>query len=279
MVETQSKSGPSSSRHLTKLTGTFTRSTAGSQSLERGLRILRAFRAGGDALTNAELALRTGLPRPTVSRLLRSLVDAEFLSYDLASGAYRLAAVVLSLAVTYQSSSSNLRVVMPLIRKLAEREKVNVGLAVADQLDMVYIAALRKGQDSITKTRNHVPGSRVPIEQTAVGLAYLAGMTEKARDRLLAQIAPKYGNEWSKVKSTIERSRDQLLQQGYCTAEWNPGLIGIGTNITAPNRDLYGVNISFYFDGRDTTVVVDRFAIMLLQLVADIKTVWDRVGP
>ena len=56
--------------------------------------LLRAFRVGSSSLTNADLATRTGLPRPTVSRLTRSLVDGGFLRYDATERAYRLAAVV-----------------------------------------------------------------------------------------------------------------------------------------------------------------------------------------
>ena len=67
-----------STRARTLATGTFVRSTKGSQSLERGLALLRAFRTGTLALSNAELAERCQLPRPTVSRLTRSLVDAGF---------------------------------------------------------------------------------------------------------------------------------------------------------------------------------------------------------
>jgi hypothetical protein len=67
-----------STRARTQATGTFVRSTPGSHSLERGLALLRAFRHGVDVLTNAELADRAQLPRPTVSRLTRSLVDAGF---------------------------------------------------------------------------------------------------------------------------------------------------------------------------------------------------------
>ena len=87
---------------MTHQTGRFTRDTAGSQSLERGLVLLRAFRVGTTSLTNAELAARTGLPRPTVSRLTRSLVDAGFLRYDVNERAYRLAPVVLSLADAFR---------------------------------------------------------------------------------------------------------------------------------------------------------------------------------
>lgn len=43
-------------------------------TLARGIELLRCFAAGDAMLSNAELAQRTGLPRPTISRLTYTLV-------------------------------------------------------------------------------------------------------------------------------------------------------------------------------------------------------------
>jgi DNA-binding IclR family transcriptional regulator len=267
-------SSKTSTRRLTQDTGTFTRNTAGSHSLERGLQILRAFRTGTSVLTNAELAARACLPRPTVSRLTRSLVDAGFLQYDLVSRGYRLTAVFLSMSDAFQYATPGLDAALTLIRRMAEGEKVNVGLAVADQHEMVYLAALRKSQDGISRTRRLVPGSRVPIETTAVGRSYLAALPKAAREELMKQIAQKYGKKWPPVRSEISQSVDQLARLGYCTAVWLPGLIGIGTALRAPDKTVYGVNISFQFDDADRGLLVSRYAPMLLQLAEDIRQTW-----
>jgi DNA-binding IclR family transcriptional regulator len=268
-------SSKKSTRRLTQDTGTFTRNTAGSHSLERGLQILRAFRTGTSDLTNAELAARTGLPRPTVSRLTRSLVDAGFLQYDLVSRAYRLTAVFLSLSDAFQYAAPGLDVAVNLIRKMAEGEKINVGLAVADQQEMIYLVALRKSQDGISRTRRLVPGSRVPIETTAVGRAYLAELPKVAREKLMKQLAQKYGKKWPAVRSEISQSTDQLARLGYCTAVWLPGLIGIGTALRAPDTTVYGVNISFQYDDDDRDMLVNRYGPMLLELAARIRQTWQ----
>lgn len=264
-----------STRRTTHDTGVFTRETAGSRSLERGLQLLRAFRPGVTLLSNSELAERTALPRPTVSRLTRSLVEAGFLHYDLDSKAYRLAAVFLSLSDAFQYATPGMDVALDLIRKMAEHEKINVGLAIADQHEMIYLAALRKSEDGISRTRRLVPGSRVPIEATAVGRACLTLLPEKQRHDLLQQIAGKYGGKWSAIKSGILRSMDELASIGYCTAVWLPGLIGIGTAIRAPDGIVYGVNISFQFEQANRDQLVDRYAPMLLQLARDIERAWQ----
>ena len=48
-------------------------------ALARGLDILRCFKMGEVDLTNQDFAQRTGLPKPTVSRLTHTLVVLEYL--------------------------------------------------------------------------------------------------------------------------------------------------------------------------------------------------------
>ena len=50
-------------------------------TLARGLAVLRAFRASDSGLTHAQIADRTGLPKPTVSRLTYTLCELGYLSH------------------------------------------------------------------------------------------------------------------------------------------------------------------------------------------------------
>ncbi|WP_322066475.1 IclR family transcriptional regulator [Burkholderia ubonensis] len=65
--------------------------------LARGLAILCAFGPDRDWLGNREIALETGIPAPTVSRLLQSLVALGYLHHDDSSRKYALAPAALSL--------------------------------------------------------------------------------------------------------------------------------------------------------------------------------------
>ena len=118
-------------------------STSANRSLERGMEILRAFRAGSEVLGNGDLAERTGLPRSTVSRLTQSLVEAGFLLYDATLRAYRLGPPVLSLAHAMRTGSAVLQAAAPLMRELAQSQHINVGLAMADRDEMVYLESIR----------------------------------------------------------------------------------------------------------------------------------------
>lgn len=262
-----------SSRQRSRATGRFIRETPGSRSLERGLALLRAFRQGGPALTNADLAERVGLPRPTVSRLTRSLVDSGFLSFDFEQRAYRLTPVYLSLALVYRDDFPELDLALPAMRAVAEGEEINVGLAVPDQHDMVYLASVRRGRRGLF--RRIVPGSRRPIETTSLGLCYLDALDASSRARLLGHIESKYPDTDTTVMARIARSRSELASLGYCIADWHDGMVAMATSLAAPDRSIYALNVSFSSPNPASTArQAARYGPMLLDLAKTISAAW-----
>ncbi|NUO85337.1 MAG: IclR family transcriptional regulator, partial [Cupriavidus sp.] len=260
-----------STRALTRDTGHFVRSTPGSNSLERGLALLRAFRHGTQLLTNAELAERTALPRPTVSRLTRSLVDAGFLAYDVQDKGYRLTPVCLTLALSYRSSEQTLDQALPLMRELAEGRRVNVGLAVADQLDMVYLDSVRFRRLGIF--RRILPGSRIPIASTALGFAYLAGMAPEAQQQLLARLREAHGSAWPALRRGVDAALRAVREQGYCHAQWAAGMTAVAVPLKPAGGGLYALNVSFPSTPDTGAAEIRQHAELLLGLMDKLHVV------
>ncbi len=223
-------------------------------------------------LSNEELARRVALPRPTVSRLTRSLVDTGFLTYDLPSRGYRLGAVLLSLAHSFRYAASDIDAALPLIRKLAEAEQVNVGLGVADGGEMMYLDSVRHEQ-----SRAHVratPGSRAPIEHTAAGHAYLAAISEEQRAEHFERLAAQYGANWERLRASIERARVSHQQRGWCVAEWLQGLTAVATVLRGPDGSLRVLNIAFATTPANRSQLVRRYAPVLMTLAEDVRRAW-----
>lgn len=137
------------------------------RSLLRGLEILRAFRPGSDVLGNAEIAERTGLPKSTVSRLTGTLLQAGFLFYSPRKQGYSLGVGVLSLSHALRSGSALLQSARSPMLVEARRLRVNIGLALADRDEMVYLETLRFAGNS--SLRQVVSGQRVPMALTSLG--------------------------------------------------------------------------------------------------------------
>ncbi len=225
-------------------------------------------------LGNAELAERTGLPRPTVSRLTRSLVDAGFLAYDHESRGYRLTVTVLSLAQAFRYDVPVIDVAVPLMKKVAEGEKINVSLAVADQSEMVYLESVRESRRGVFRRAEQ--GSRFPMELTAGGRAYLCGLSGAQRDGVLKTLAARHERDWPRIRREIDEAGRRIARDGYCIASWQPGLTVVAAPLVAPDRSLYSVSIGFHSGPGQQQELVERYAPMLRRLVDDIQVSWAR---
>lgn len=259
-----------STRAQTRQSGQFVRSTPGSQSLARGMRLLRAFLGGATQLTNAELAERCALPRPTVSRLTRALVEGGFLEFDVAQSVYRLSPVHLSLAAIYQQDHPAFAQALPLLRESARKASVNLGLLVRDGLQMVYLASYREAGGPVRRLVG--TGSRIPIERYASGHALIADLPPAAREALLAQLAEVHGQTWPRLARQIQRSIAQCQRQGHCTFQSVPGLWAMATALRAPDGTPCALVLTVPADGAGAPAT--RWPRLLKSLARDVQARW-----
>ncbi len=262
----------------TRLSGRYIRSTNGSQSLERGLALLRAFRPGTGVLTNAELANRSHLPRPTVSRLTHSLVESGFLSYDHTQGGYRLAPACLSLGLNFYSECTELNLALPLMRETAEAFKVNVGLAALDETEMVYLDSVRMGRTGIP--RRVLPGTRLSLARSALGHAYLAALPVTERATLMNTLAAEHDiDDWLNLVTQVQRACKHVESIGYCWTQWLPRIISIATPIAKGRGEHYALNISAAAGDMPDPAVIEAHGQALLTLKRQISDAWAHSEP
>jgi len=253
------------------------RTTGGSppnRSLERGIEILRAFRPGLEVLGNGELSERTGLPKSTVSRLTQTLVAMGMLQAESALRAYRLAPAVLSLAHAMRSGSRILGVAAPRMRVLAERERLNVGLAAPDRDEMVYLESIRYARRVAFRTV--VSGQRIPMELTSLGRAYLASAAEDERESLMGLFARRRRGQWAALKSEIDLAVRQVRDEGWCAAAWQPEVVAVAAPVVTRDAILV-LNLSLSTTDPLATVA-RRLAPKLLALRDETLMALDRLA-
>jgi len=237
----------------------------GNRSLERGIEILRAFRPGVDTLGNGEIAERTGLPRSTVSRLTKTLVEAGILDQVRTERNYRIAAAVLSLGHAVRMGSPVLKVLAPLMRAESTRRRLNVGLATADRAMMVYLESIR--YNPRPTLRSIVAGQQVPMELTSLGRAYLAGIPDGERDRLIAQFRRRTTAATKALKADMQESIRAVRRDGYCAVSWQPGVLAVATPIVLDGLPVYALNMSVQ-DVRSTEALGAEIGDYLLAFAA-----------
>ncbi len=244
------------------------RKSSPNRSLERGVALLRAFRPGSELLGNGELSERTGLSRATVSRLTQTLVGAGYLEYDSKHRAYRLGAAVLSLGHAMRTGSSVLRVATPLMTALARRLRINVGLAVQDLDEMVYLESFRF--NARASQRLIVSGHRVPIELTALGRAFLAAAKEPDRSQLIARLKAKGRKRWPAIEQGIAEAAASIALKRYCFATWQPQVTALATPIVIEGRPIHVLNVSVTSE-EFAAAVVRSLETPLLELAAKMR--------
>jgi len=233
------------------------------RSLLRGLEILRAFRPGSDVLGNAEIAERTGLPKSTVSRLTGTLLKAGFLFHSPQQQGYSLGVSVLSLSHAMRSGSSLLQAARAPMLAEARRLRVNVGLALADRDEMVYLETLRfAGNPSL---RQVVSGQRVPMALTSLGRAYLSTLSPGERRTQLAHLKSKHSRDWTSLRQQINQSIKDVALYGWCMTSWQPQVVALATPIALGHQVTHVLNMSIHTS--DTLHrVAERLAPELMRL-------------
>ncbi len=137
--------------------------------LARTMTLLTAFRPGDTELTLAELARRTGIPKPTAHRLLAEL--ALWNVVERTPGGIRLGMGLFELGQLAPLQRGLREAAAPFLSDLFEATHETVHRAVPDGVDVVYVQKLagRHGPRIASRV-----GGRMPAYCTGVGKAMLA---------------------------------------------------------------------------------------------------------
>lgn len=203
------------------------------RALARGLEVLRAFDSMNLLLGNKEISERTGLPPSSVSRLTATLTGLGYLTHHAALNRYEISPSVLALGYV-GVRDLNVRVVArPLLAELAQWGKVNVGLGAPDRDTMLYIEAQR-GAGNLHHRLD--VGSRVPMASSAMGLAYLAAVSDARREQLIAKLAKR--EPVAELRSRVEQARESIAAQGFCIACWQPDIIAAAVALDSRSGEV-----------------------------------------
>ena len=162
---------------------------------------------------NQEITERTGLPKPTVSRLTHTLCRLGYLSYSTRFYTYQLGAGVLALGYAYLTGLDLRDRARPLMQELATETNASVALGSRDRLEMVYVECCR-GSGAVTLSLE--VGSRVPIATTAMGRALLAALPADERQYLLEHVQRQQPDQADRINAGVEQAVADLAERGYC---------------------------------------------------------------
>jgi DNA-binding IclR family transcriptional regulator len=197
-------------------------------ALARGLAILRSFKRSERWLANSEIASRTGLPRPTVSRLTYTLTRLGYLEHSQKLEKYALGASVLALGHAFLAGEDVRAVAKPLMQALADEVQASVILGALDQTQMVVLEVCH-GSNAFHIRREI--GERLPHGTTALGRAYLAGLDRTRYDATMATLLQRVPKaKRAEVSAGVEQARHDYAAHGFVFSlgDWMPELYAVG---------------------------------------------------
>jgi IclR family pca regulon transcriptional regulator len=215
------------------------------EALAKGLRILSLFNEQRPSWRVSDLAAVSGLPMPTVYRVVMTLASEGYLDH-LPNGDYRPGARTLTLGTAALRSLDFVAIATPKLKGLGERTGETVNLAVLTGDRVLYLVRLRNAD---LVTANIQVGSTLPAVHTSIGKLLLAYLSE---DDLTSRVtdASFSANSGPNAKVSLAELRDELRtirDQGWSMQdeELAYGLRSVAAPITAPDgRVLAGVNLA-----------------------------------
>ena len=209
----------------------------GTAALTKGISVMRAIAGEDRAPVFVRLAKATGLPKPTLHRMLKALMAEGFVRYQETDRTYHLGLGLLSLAYQVLEDLDIRDIARDELVRLRDVTGEAVALAVHDDLQAVYIDLVESGLAVGPIDRI---GSTSELHSSAVGKAMLAFLPATEQSDTLRRLRMTRLTEYTITSRRGLRAHlREVFQLGYAVnaEEQALGLHGIA----APIRNHLGL--------------------------------------
>ncbi|MEV6901869.1 IclR family transcriptional regulator [Amycolatopsis sp. NPDC051372] len=186
----------------------------GVQSLQRAFELLEHLADTGGEASLSELATLSGLPMPTIHRLIRTLVDLGYVRQN-TNRRYALGARLIRLGENASMQFGSWA--RPLLVELVEEVGETANLAVLERDEVVYVAQVPSKHSMRMFTE---VGRRLLPHGTGVGKAMLAQLPADDVAALLARTGmPAYTEHTFTDPGALAAELTRIASQGYALDE------------------------------------------------------------
>lgn len=203
-------------------------------ALARGLEVLRCFTPERVELGTTDIARLTGMPQPTVWRLCYTLGKLGYLIPGKDSERLRVGPGVLALGGASITQTGIADMAYPLMADIAQRFEASVSLAALDGLQMII---MQRAEASTLLRLNLYVGSTLAIERSALGAAYLVGVSEEERTQLLDEVRIARPDSWQVSEAYLQDALRQYRERGFVLnlRHYHPDVNAVGVPVIAYN--------------------------------------------
>jgi IclR family transcriptional regulator, pca regulon regulatory protein len=242
------------------------------EALAKGLRLLSLFDEQRTSWRVTDLAAESGLPMPTVYRVVQTLVAEGYLDH-LPNGDYRPGVKTLTLGTAALRSLDLVGLATPNLQRLGEATSETVNLAVLREDRVLYLVRLR---NSDLVTANIQVGSTLPAVTTSIGKLLLAHLDESdLRSRITkASFDTPHGPNAKLSLDELEEEFEQIRTTGWSMQdeELAYGLRSIAAPVTGGDGTVVaGVNLALQARDWSTQRILRELRPALLDTCKDIS--------
>ncbi len=246
------------------------------ESLARGLEVVAAFRPGSAAMSLSEVAVATGLARPTARRILLTLIDLGYVRTE--GSRFALTPRVLDLGMAYVGSQGLWEVARPHMEVLSAKTDESCSVAQLDGSDIVYVA--RVAVPKIVGLTVQI-GTRFPALQTSLGKVLLAALAADELEEVLAQpsrsgLTPL----WQPDREERDEALREVRARGWAMTDQQLAL-GI-RSVAVPVRDgedrvVAALNVNTHAAETSVEYLLDHHLPLLQRAAGDIGSDFARL--
>lgn len=215
-----------------------------SQVIQKAVKLLRLFSMEKPEWRLKDLSARAKLNPSTVHRILKSLIEADFIKQDPISRKYRLGPGLLELGGNVIERLGIVEAGRPALRRLADacRETAYVSIMIDNHVLFVDIV---ESPQTVRLTASI--GQRLPAHSTASGKMFLASLSEEGLSEFLREPLTSYTSKTITDPDRLRAELREISRQGYAVAreEHEPDTAAVAAPIRSPNGQVrYVVTLS-----------------------------------
>lgn len=194
--------------------------------LDRILAILETVRESHGSTTITQLALATGIPKSTVSRLVGDLVRQRYLTRT--DGGVVIGLRLFELGARASTPRRLGVAALPVLVELSNATGEHLNVAVQEGCDMLSVISVR-GRLRPVPSR---AGVRVPSVTTALGKAVLAFTSDESVLRGVMEGLDQHMRRRFELELAVVRAESVAIDR----CETFPGVVGVASPILSPER-------------------------------------------
>ena len=186
----------------------------GIRAVERALRVLQELNLQ-PYTSIAHLHARTGLPKPTLVRILKTLEDAGYVENDARLGGYQVSALVSSLSSGFHKEPMVVEAGRPWAIAITRKHQWPVSISLLDR-DAVVVRFSTVPDSSVSPFHKTI-NMRLQMLTRAMGLAYLAFTPQDERDLIIEMLRNSTDPEDQHARNPqlLARILEKVRNDGY----------------------------------------------------------------